>query len=278
MCATRGSVGWSKGVHKWTVRLDKFPEGVSVGICKKDIDFGDACNNIYKRYDVFGGNGNAIDIENEEHSCLKGPFQVGTFVSVCLDLDQRTLTFGVNGKMKLKPTFRELEAGEWFPYFAFCNKGSTVTVDNTADAVTIYLNHFMFDNEPVKRFRAIVLCRVPSGWYGKNKNRNAYVVQDTQRDELFIVTREMIVEKVFHFEPQIIDSHLIGSRVTFRVEDAVYDTSGQFMLGKKLQGTLLHELPNDWVFLRVDAPHYDETDPDNWWTGFAIRKKNAICF
>lgn len=278
-CATRGSVGWSSGVHQWTVRMDKLPKGVSVGISRCEIDFADACNNINKRYDVYGGTGHAIDIENDEFACLKRPFEVGDLVTIKLDLNFKTLTFGLNGKMNLKPTFRDLGDGDWFPYFAFCSKGSTVTVDNTTeDAVTIHLNHFMFAKEPWKLFRAVVLCRLPSGWDCNNKNRNAYVVRETLRDECWIVTREMIVDKVFYFDPQNIDSPQVGRRIVFTVEDAVCDTSGTMMLGKKLGGTFLEQLPNDWVFFRVDRPHYDERDPDNWWTGFGVRKRNTIYF
>lgn len=131
MCATRGSNGWSKGIHSWSVRLDKLPKGISVGICQKDIDFNDARENIHKRYDMFAGNGGAVDIENENHPCLHGPLRVGAIVSIRLDMDQRTLTFGLNGSTNVQPTFCNIAATEWYPYFALRTKDSTFTVIQT---------------------------------------------------------------------------------------------------------------------------------------------------
>jgi hypothetical protein len=52
----------------------------------------------------------------------------GDTISIRLDLDQKTVTFGLNRVMNPEPTFTNLAKGMWFPYFALYNKGSTVSV------------------------------------------------------------------------------------------------------------------------------------------------------
>lgn len=144
--------------------------------------------------------------------------------------------------------------------------------------VTVNLNHSVFSDEPVKLFEAIILCQVPSGWDAKNKNRNAYVVKDVNQDEVFVVPEEMITTEIPSFEPQVLDSTHAGRYITFNVVNKMYDTNGQYMFGKELSGTLLHELPNNWVLFKVDEPHYEVCDCDNWFTGFGIRKTRDIYF
>jgi TPR repeat protein len=60
-CATRGSRGWSAGVHEWVVVLEKRAANISVGIARGDIDFQDASRNDDKRYDVYCGYGCAVE-------------------------------------------------------------------------------------------------------------------------------------------------------------------------------------------------------------------------
>jgi hypothetical protein len=128
-CATRGTIGWDKGVHQWDVRLDQGADGISVGICRAGIDFTDAAKNVNLRYDLFCGEGSVVDIDDQEHSYFaKRAMRKAVVVSVCLDLDQRTLTFGLDGVMKGIPAFSELGMGMWYPYFALRDKGCTFTV------------------------------------------------------------------------------------------------------------------------------------------------------
>jgi hypothetical protein len=117
-------------------------------------------------------------------------------------------------------------------------------------------------------FQATILCRVPPGWDCTNRFRNAYVVKDVKKDYVCIVPREMIRDKAFSFEPRVLRSNNIGRRITFTARDD----------GRKLGGIFLQELPGNWVFFKVDEPYYQESDPNNWWTGFGVRKKDAICF
>lgn len=128
-CATRGSVGWDAGVHEWDVHLDKIAEGISVGVCRGEIDFKDANENVNSRFDLFCGKGCIVDIEDQVHSYFtKRAMQKARFVSVCLDLDKRTLAFGLDGVMKSPPAFSKLGKSTWYPYFALRDKGCTFTV------------------------------------------------------------------------------------------------------------------------------------------------------
>jgi hypothetical protein len=123
-CATRGTIGWDKGVHQWDVRLDQMAEGISVG-----IDLTDAAKNVNSRCDLFCGEGSVVDIDDQEHPYFaKNAMRKAALVSVCLDLDQRTLTFGLDGVMKGIPAFSELGMGMWYSYFAVRDKGCTFTV------------------------------------------------------------------------------------------------------------------------------------------------------
>jgi hypothetical protein len=128
-CATRGIVGWDVGVHQWDVRLDQMAEGISVGICRAGIDFADAAKNVNLRYDLFCGEGSVVDTDDQAHSYFtKRTMRKAEVVSVCLDLDQRALTFGLDGVMKGVPAFSEVGKGFWYPYFALRDKGCTFTV------------------------------------------------------------------------------------------------------------------------------------------------------
>jgi hypothetical protein len=127
-CATRGSVGWSQGGHKWDVGLIHSANGVSVGICQRAINSVDATKNIKLRYDLYCGDGRAVDTNDDSYACFRKQVSDGDTISIRLDLDQKTVTFGLNRVMNPEPTFTNLAKGMWFPYFALYNKGSTVSV------------------------------------------------------------------------------------------------------------------------------------------------------
>jgi hypothetical protein len=127
-CATRGSVGWTTGVHTWTVRLDRVARGISVGISRKDICPKNAHENSSLRYDMYGGLGVAVDPSNHQHLCFLRSVRNKDEVTIRLDLDASTLTFGLNGHLKPKPTFTNIPKGEWFPYFALQTKGAKFSV------------------------------------------------------------------------------------------------------------------------------------------------------
>ena len=127
-CATRGSRGWSRGVHTWNVRVDDVARGVSVGISRKAIDPTDADANISQRYDLYCGQGRVVDPDDNDYPCF-APVVRGSVVSIRLDLDAKTLTFGLNGVWKRKPSFAALpDGGKWYPYVALQWAGCQVTL------------------------------------------------------------------------------------------------------------------------------------------------------
>ncbi len=130
-CATRGKKGHKKGVHIWNVRLVAGAEGVSVGITfNKNVSRVNSDANIPYRYDLYCGQGRVVDTDNNDYAHFKGPFENGTLVSMCLDLDAHTLTYGVNGQWKSKPAFRHLGSKQkWYPYVALQRKGCKVAFE-----------------------------------------------------------------------------------------------------------------------------------------------------
>jgi hypothetical protein len=53
---------------------------------------------------------------------------LGSIVAVRLDLDQKTLSFGLNGKGLDKPTFVDLPEDTWYPFFALGAPNKSISV------------------------------------------------------------------------------------------------------------------------------------------------------
>lgn len=122
-CATRGSVGWSVGVHDWHVHIDRLP--LSIGISK-----GDTAPTV--RYDLYCGQGDCciVDTADEEFDYfedVQAPKE-GSIVSVRLDMDAKTLTFGLDGQWHPNPAFTGISDDTWFPYFALQSNGSQFSI------------------------------------------------------------------------------------------------------------------------------------------------------
>lgn len=119
-----GGCGWSKGVYEWSVGNDTGANTL-VGV---------------SRYLLVATNGRS---SNTDHmhvvdlstGCVRGQYAApGTFVfnqplgrnalNIRLDLDARTVTFGLNGSWNIAPTFGNLGEGVWYPYFDVGNGGS----------------------------------------------------------------------------------------------------------------------------------------------------------
>lgn len=133
-CATRGSVCWSSGVHEWAIRIDTFAGGVSMGISQAAIETIDIARNTTIRYDIFCGSGCAVGPDDVERPCFEGSLlKEGSVVSLRLDMDTKALTFGLDGEWMAQPTFTGIASGTWYPYFAFCRKGCTVSIVPEAD-------------------------------------------------------------------------------------------------------------------------------------------------
>jgi hypothetical protein len=57
-----------------------------------------------------------------------GGLPAGSLVSVRLDLDKRTLTFGLNGKWHDKPVIIDIAPNMWYPYVRLWNSGNGITI------------------------------------------------------------------------------------------------------------------------------------------------------
>jgi hypothetical protein len=118
--ASRGTIGWTYGVHEWVMGIDSSSYNVYVGITQKIINpvhdnIGISC--LFSCY-----SGEVFKFRNIEVDYMDVPdrgLPVGSLISVRLDLDQRTLTFGVNGKWHDKPALTDVA---WYPY-VYCHQG-----------------------------------------------------------------------------------------------------------------------------------------------------------
>jgi hypothetical protein len=125
------------------------------------------------------------------------------------------------------------------------------------------------------------------------EDANAYVVRDTASDELYIVTRSMIkklsspLEEVKKQQVCAQASHIprfrfryrIGSKVPFTIGAETYDQVGNLLTGEEVEATVLYHIYDGgkrWYVLQLDPPHYDTSDPHNWWTGFDIRSEENV--
>lgn len=131
-CCARGSLGWKEGVQEWTVRLDSGGRGVMLGISLADIDPTDARKSVKSAYAVGCATGRAWDTQLNEYNCFNnvpsGGLPVGTLVSIRLDMDNRTLTFGLNGQWNSLPTFTTIKPGTYYPYFTLYSNGTFTVV------------------------------------------------------------------------------------------------------------------------------------------------------
>jgi hypothetical protein len=128
LAASRGTIGWTHGVHEWVVRIDK-RVGSAFGVSLENIDLNGG--NGEKRYAldchdgyVRGPNSyEALYLTNVPH----GGLPVGSLISVRLDMDKKTLTFGLNGKWIDKPAITGVAPNMWYPYVAL-KKGAVSIV------------------------------------------------------------------------------------------------------------------------------------------------------
>ena len=119
-CCLRGTRGWESGVHEWDIHL-QCKMAVSFGVSQKDISFVDADANSKIRYDLYCHRNIAMRSDGTEDCCFSRRKRVplGSNIMIKLDLDNHTVTYGLNEKWNLSPTFTGLDAAiKWFPYFA----------------------------------------------------------------------------------------------------------------------------------------------------------------
>ncbi len=128
---TRGSLGWSKGKHVWSVKLESKANALSAGVCNRaKISFKDAAANSDCRIDLFFGNGKVVEGSGDDETetkCFGCAVKMGDQVKISLDLDEKTVTFGLNDEKPSKPF--KLNGGEkWFPYICMGATGAKVTI------------------------------------------------------------------------------------------------------------------------------------------------------
>lgn len=59
----------------------------------------------------------------------------------------------------------------------------------------------------------------------------------------------------------------------------VNDDHGNVLNGTKTNARVIHRIKDGakcWYVVRVAKPHWDPTDPDNWYTGYDIRSTNQM--
>jgi hypothetical protein len=115
-------------VHEWVVRMDGSSDGVYVGMSPESID------PVYHNVDITCVLGCLMDMFAFGRDGVKyidvpdGGLPDGSLVSVRLDLDQRTLTFGLNGKWHDKPALTDIAPNTtWYPYVEVW-KGRRITI------------------------------------------------------------------------------------------------------------------------------------------------------
>lgn len=136
-CDTHGSEGWSEGTHTWSVRLDTDGNGVGLGICLGDINPIDDSQNSNLSFILNLTTGGAYDNCGNKHACFsnvrKGGLPAGSVISLHLDMDASTLTFGLNGAWNEAPTFTDLPPDTWYPFFAIGSMQKSLSVVERSD-------------------------------------------------------------------------------------------------------------------------------------------------
>jgi hypothetical protein len=123
-----GTIGWTHSVHEWVVRNDA-GNFIFVGISLENIDPNDWNSEISYRLDCY--NGIVYGPNNYNQSYLTevqlSGLPDGSLISVRLDMDMKTLTFGSNGKWNDKPAITDIPSNTWYPYVAM-HGGSAATI------------------------------------------------------------------------------------------------------------------------------------------------------
>jgi hypothetical protein len=104
-------------VHEWVVRIED-DNDITVGVSLEKIDPNGFNPEISYRLFCYNG-------------CVFGPYKYkqpyltdvpddglpdGSLISVRLDMDKKTLTFGLNGKWNDKPAITDIPSNTWYPY------------------------------------------------------------------------------------------------------------------------------------------------------------------
>ena len=127
---SKGTKGWTTGVHEWYVKLLVGSAGIGLGICLQDIDQTNDKHNSNLSFVLNCTSGAAYSNSGEKFACFESGFPEGSVVALRLDCDARSLTFGLNGTWLEVPTFVQLptEYGKFFPFFAVGAQGYSIAI------------------------------------------------------------------------------------------------------------------------------------------------------
>jgi G3E family GTPase len=138
----------------------------------------------------------------------------------------------------------------------------------------------LFGSKSGERFTAEMIGFLPEA--------GAYIVKDTRDNDMFIVPRRMILDKVIvdpkpvHRRNRFGFQFQLNSDVPFTIgltAEGIHDSNGDLMDGQIVRAKVIYHIRDSgtkWYVLQVEAPHYDESDPDNWWSGFDIRREDCV--
>jgi hypothetical protein len=126
-CATIGSVGWTAGVHEWTVTIVSVSSVVMIGVASSNIDRIGTNQATCGFYLYVSGALYAQDGTKGKAFCATFNHQPNATVVVRLDCDNHTLSFGVNGQPS-QVAFSNLPAVELFPALECYTSGAVVRV------------------------------------------------------------------------------------------------------------------------------------------------------
>jgi hypothetical protein len=127
--SSRGTIGWTHGVHEWVVRIDGESYSVDVGISPENINHVGHNEGITCVLGCYSGNVCAFGNNGVEYMDVPDDgLPDGSLISARLDLDKRTLTFGLNGKWHDKPAMTDIAPNMWYPYVELWNSGYAITI------------------------------------------------------------------------------------------------------------------------------------------------------
>jgi hypothetical protein len=118
----------TRDVHEWLVRIDGRSINVWVGISQENINPVDQNGDISCMLGCYDGYVCAFGKWDKYMDVPVGGLPAGSLVSVRLDLDKRTLTFGLNGEWHDKPALTDIEPNTWYPFVQLWNSESGITV------------------------------------------------------------------------------------------------------------------------------------------------------
>jgi len=96
-CNVLGSVGWSSGVHQWSVVLGNHLSEVTIGVSPNTTNRGGR-NHYSKGFSLYCTKGTLYGQDGSFNRAYCQPYTTaGTRITVKLDMDARTLRFAING-------------------------------------------------------------------------------------------------------------------------------------------------------------------------------------